>query len=76
MKSNPPLKRKKSINIYRLDNGMNRKLPNSKTISIKNLLNNLKDGADNPIILDKKKNDEIKDNNLLIIGNFENFLSQ
>ena len=43
------------INIYKLDNGKNSKLKKSKTISIKNLLNNLKDGADNPIILDKKR---------------------
>ena len=41
---------------------MNSKLLNSKTISTKDLSNNLKNGADNPIILDKKKNDEIKGN--------------
>ena len=54
-KNNPPLKRKKTKNIHKLDNDLNSKLLNSKTLSTKDLSNNLKNGVDNPIILDKKR---------------------
>ena len=63
MKSTPPLRRTKTKQINKRDKGINSLLKKSKTISIKNLDNDLKNKLNSPITYDIKKNYELEENN-------------